>query len=78
MSSPKRLKWGDLSGPRPSTNAYRDGMDKVCKEGDKKRARKQKRLAAAARLKKARTCVKVYGEGASAEAKKLVKRYGMK
>lgn len=78
MSDPKRLKWGDLSRPRPSTDAYRDGLDKICGNNDKKRARKQDKLAAEAQLRKARACVKVYGEDASDEAKELVKKYGIK
>ena len=78
MSSPKRSNWGDNSRARPSTEAYRDGLDKICGDNDKKRAKKQDKLAADARLSKARACVKVYGEDASDEAKDIVKKNGIK
>lgn len=52
--TPKRMSWGDTSRPRPTTEAYREGMDRIHGNKDEIRREKQKRLYEEAQKEKAR------------------------
>jgi hypothetical protein len=72
--TPKRMSWGDMSRPRVTTAAYRAGMTSIFGDKDKERTEKQSKLATDARLAKAKTMLKVYGEDAPEWAKELATR----